>query len=335
MLSTILKDNRNYSAEYGPHLSNHLSMASLALSGIGGSEREIETFATYYREKHALIRLKHDDTRLSAASWTKYLGDRQKEFSAIEYFRRAIESEGRDKVLRAHLPVLLRGIGAGAFHPLIRTAYALDSDDDAELAVGLGYWLVSYLDLGVSRGTGTTDDLNALLSAFRTSPTRKALASTGPIHERMAEAAAQPGFQSAVSALRTSTSTLPSFAGLALTIFLQTLDFTALHLVTGTHAFRLIQPWVTDTETANGFFWRAILGAYASMGAPPIDLSAASTGIASVGLDELHAIAKSSLDDHVIKIIYTATREQEHYGNDLYINAAASYAKKIEANGNS
>ena len=50
--------------------------------------------------------------------------------------------------MRAEFRELVRGLGGGAFHALIRVAYAIADRDDVDLAAGLAYWRHAYLDLG-------------------------------------------------------------------------------------------------------------------------------------------------------------------------------------------
>ena len=329
MLKDLLADNRRYSGEFGPRLSNHLSMAALALGWMDADDDRIADFAASYRHRWTLRALPPSARPLTFEQWRGALGDLASEAEAVAYFGDALARSGRAAVLRTHLPELVRGIGASAFHALIRTAYALEAEDEAELANALGYWTASWLDLGPATAKDPSMPPLEVFAAFGAAFRSTAELPPGLIFHRMLAVAAHPTFE--VFAVRHSpaSGTLAELAAAAVTLFAATGEFIALHAMTATHALRLVAPWMDDPRRALAYHWRALLAAYGSMGAPPL---ASETEIARLrcaeapGWTELHATGLASNDDHVIKSIYSAWREDQVYHDPLYAFAAARYA---------
>jgi hypothetical protein len=332
MLRDLLADNRRYSGEFGARLSNHLSMAALALGWMGAEDDRIADFAGHYRGRWSLQPLAPSTRRLTFEEWRQALGDLGCEAQAVAYFADSLATSGRAATLHAHLPLLMRGIGASAFHALIRTAYALEADDDAELACALGYWTMSWLDLGLTEPAGETMRPLEVFETFGAAFRPTAELPPGLIFHRMAAVVAHPSFEAFAGRYSPTPSALADLAAAVVVLFAATNDFTALHAMTSTHALRIVLPWTDDRQNALAHHWRALLAAYGSMGAPAPpseDEIARLRGAAMPGWAALRAAALASNDDHMIKSIYTAWREDEVYHDPLYALAAGRYAGLI------
>jgi hypothetical protein len=214
---------------------------------------------------------------------------------------------------------------------LIRTACGIEADDDEEIAFALAYWQAAWLDLGEPPPAGQgTADLTDVLEAYGRHLRSSGLVPAGrAIFVRMQSAARDPAFAMFADSGRVDAESLPDLAALARRAFAQTLDFTALHLVTSTHALRVLTPWIADRASANWFHWRAMLAGYAAMGARPISVQPRTP--ADPGQwDEVAALAIATGDDHAIKLAYSAKCEAEAYGCDAaYRGMAAAYARKL------
>ena len=332
MLKDLLADNRRFSGEFGARLSNHLSMAALALAWMGAEDERIADFAAHYRDRWPLQPLPRSTRRATYEQWRQALGDPGCEARAVAYFADALARSGRAATLRAHLSELLRGVGASAFHALIRTAYALEAEDDAELACALGYWTMSWLDLGQSEPAGEFMRPLEVFEAFGAAFRPTADLPPGLIFHRMAAVVAHPSFDAFAARYSPAPGALAELAAAVVTLFAATSDFTALHAMTSTHAVRIVLPWTPDPQSALAHHWRALLAAYGSMGAPEppsTDEIARLRCVATPSWAALHAAALASNDDHVIKSIYTAWREDEAYHDPLYALAAGRYAGLI------
>lgn len=319
----ILKQNRLVSGEFGGGLANHLSMTVVALDRLGASEEIQAAFARAYRSRHVLMPLGRGDQ-----ANTSRLGDRQEEAGRVAHMLTEMRTLGRDRALRKHLPYLLRGLGASAFHAMIRTAYGVEAADDDEIAFGLAYWQSTWLDLGAPAGRcDRTLDVEGLIATFGAYVRHRGEGpSDGLIHFKLWQIANEPYFAPFADSAEIDADNLTKLATLARMIFTTTLDFTALHLVTAAHALRVLSPWIEDRAWANAMFWRAMLAAYGGMQAPLIEEIHSNTAWT---WDELAAKAIATGDDHAVKLTYSARREATFYGCDAYRPAAAAYVAKL------
>lgn len=335
--SEILAQNRQASGEYGNRLANHLSMAVLALGAMGASRARIAEFADAYRAGRNLAPPPTAQHKSAPHAVDDLLGDRRQEAAARHIATDLIATGGRDLALGTLLPVLLPGLAASAFHPMIRTAYAVEANDDQELAVALAYWIATYCPLGVPDPTrATTGDWRVALTALRTSfGDGQADLPDGLIVDRMEAVSRRSDFAASAHSLTVGEDGLRHLAEAAIALFAATGDFTALHGMTATHAIRILMPWIADRPTALRHHWLALAAAYLTMGAPPVPDENALRGWRSRDTPDwraLHATAVASNDDHRIKAIYSAWREADAYGDDgLYRYAAARYCGLVVA----
>jgi len=160
----IHRSNQKYSSQYGGTLANHLPMALVALEQMGAKPEHLDRFYARYCKKLSPIEsslgLVFDEN-----SWHKYLGQDKYHIEYLDYFSKAIATDGVKLVMNKHLPILFRGVGGGAFHGLIRLAYAFDSSNEEEIIAALSYWAVSYLDLQADqyRGEKPTKSLGQMI----------------------------------------------------------------------------------------------------------------------------------------------------------------------------
>ena len=105
-------------------------------------------------------------------------------------------------------------------------------------------------------------------------------------------------------------------------------DFTALHVMTGTHAMRVLMKYVPDPEAAMPAFWRAYAAAALVAGTVPSLAPAKLESLraeAPGGWEELLAAAVAHDDEHVIKSTYTAWRLDRALRNPVFRTAARRY----------
>ena len=122
-----IEEAHRFGAFYRGYLANHLPMALVALDRMGADDAALARFEA----GHVLTHLEPIE--------------RDPDFQrAVEVAEARLAREGRDAVLRCDLERLLTGIGSGAFHGAIRTAYALESGSPRELAHALAYWSLAF-----------------------------------------------------------------------------------------------------------------------------------------------------------------------------------------------
>ncbi len=276
----LLLDAQRFSASYRAGLFNHLPMALLALDRLGGDEARLRAFA---------------------ATYSKQL-----------YPKRADEIARREQFKDGRIPQLDGGgVVAQAFHCLIRLAYAVDSGVAEEIPDALAAWSGRFRADPSPRERGEGGAQRRVRGA--SFPTFAAIAADdrfprdfggGSISGRIAKVLAMPPFAD----YGIADPALPDLALISAKIFASTGDFTALHMVTGCHAMRVLAPYLGPT--AIDTFATALLAAYVTIGRPPItatlpnDLPDDAT---------LAARAVPSDDDHDLKLVYSALREEAEY----------------------
>lgn len=292
-LAPLLDAGAAYDAEYGPNsLSNHRPMALAALHRLGADEARLAAFDAAYSRR--LQPMPPPEPWPAGEPWPDHLGDTRwwPRFRALfaEWWR----EEGSDLLVPV-LPRLLEGVGAAAFHGLIRTAYGLQVRHAGEIADGLAYWACRWLPLD---------------------GTPAALPRIGLIFEDMMDVSARRGFDAAVKRVPLDDGTLARLAGESALLYAGSGDFVALHLVTSAHALRTVLPFVDDPLQGVAGYRRAWIAARKASGVRP------GPAPAPMPWDEIVARAIACDDDHVIKLVDSCREETAHHGGDAWQRAA-------------
>ena len=109
--------------------------------------------------------------------------------------------------------------------------------------------------------------------------------------------------------------------GVSLALYAATLDFCALHAVTGTHWLRLIAPRTPDTATPLRYFWQAIASLVPKIGFPALpsaDELEAWRRMPLPDWPEIYREAVTRDDEHDLSLTFSAGEEFKHYGDRLY-----------------
>lgn len=283
---------------YRGRLSNHLPMAQQALLELGASAARLQAWSEAY-ETHLEPRVA---ARPAAVDVERDLGRVDSEAAWQAHFAARIGSVGAATTLREALPLLLDGAGAIAFHGLIRTGHAVLAGHDGELAAGLAHWAAHGLLLPTA-DDGPLLDLADWLQVLPSLP-RPSYPAGSLIAGRMAAWGGSPEFAAIAGRLRHGPDTLRDIALLAARTYAATGNFTVLHLLTGSHAMSVLQPWWPEAALARGFSVAAAAGLLASGAAPALMLDQAP----SRPWPALLAAACEQDDAHVIKLTHAAWR---------------------------
>jgi len=278
----LLIDAQQFSATFSNGLFNHLPMALVALDRLGADDARLRAFAASYS---AHLRPKSDAE--IALARTLRLGDA--------------------------LPRLSSGVASQAFHGLIRLAYAMDSGVGEEIPDALSAWMSGYSELPAA-GAAKFETFAEALSEIAKDDRLPRRVDGRSISRQIANVVALPAFDD----YRVADAKLPEIALVSARIYAATGDFTALHMVTGCHAMRVLAPLLGPQ--ALPAFATAILAAYVTIGRPPLaeripnDLPADAA---------LAARAVPSDDDHDLKMVYSCLREEAEYGTGWHRLGAA------------
>lgn len=282
---------------HGLQLSNHLPMVLQALAELRAAPAAFER------------QLAHWARRLVPGS--------DEELAAAARLAERLAGQGLSPVLQAELPALLLAPESGAFHAMIRLAHALRSGHADETARALSLWTVRPWSLGpLPAGTGQDDDLRQVLARAAADPELVMAPRLGTtIVSDLQAAAALPGFARYLTGLAAPSDAalgLDALAEAALAVYLASRDFTALHGVTGLHAWRVLGTHLAAPPSPHHrrALWRAWFAAWVSIGRPAPDWAAVHSGQAEEAcwLAQRDALSQS-LDDHRIKLAASALAE--------------------------
>lgn len=308
----IHRHGSRYAPEYPPDgNSDHLPMAWLALAGLGASEDVQARFTETYLP------------RLAPLPPSSALAAR------IETLTERIRREGTAAVLGERLPQFISGWYREAYHPLLRLAYGVEFDVPREVAAGLAYM----------ERTGASERLAALARAARPAPGRDAIdvfrdACKGAGRAGVPRAAGDDFTARAEAVLAGDwieslavevEDDLRQFSLAALGAFSATHDFFALHLVTASHAFRVVSPWTGPQGTA--VFNLGLLTGYLAIGGPAFDPVPAGPEVPPGRRELLDAAADLTRNDpeHRIKLAYACWRHAGHWNEPAYLATALRY----------
>jgi hypothetical protein len=311
----LLTASHRYAPLYGNRLANHLPMALLALDRLGADAAVMRRFADGYARK--LLPAAVPGSGLDPHDVLGSSGDYPR---FLTFFQDRIREAGVEAVLHDWVPVLMPGLAASAFHGIIRLAYAIEGGLEDEIAPSLAYWASEYaaLPLSLEPGEGTLDQIAERLRIKVENHEFK----PGIIIDKMLEIAWDPALAGAMIQPAAPPS-LREIAAFGLDAYRRREDFTLLHVVTGCHAFRIVQPYANDKALARRYLWQAVLVAWLTVVAAPAGRAQAGGDGPEAGEEAIAARAILSSDDHVVKLCYSALCEYREYGDPAYLRIAA------------
>ncbi len=308
MHTSIADHATTFAPTYGKHdLSDHGPMVALALRGLGEADGAVGDYLAAYNH------------RLSPIA-----GAPQRYREALRYFSDEIARSSIEDTLARHLPPLISGWARAAYHPLIRIAYGFEWRCAEEVAAGLAYLSYCRADPTIERlarnamqSDLSATDLFALASRFAT---------TGNLTTFSRGLALVVTHREFPRAAKILPDNLRQMSRVALDIFASTHNFFALHLVTGSHAYRLLEPFTGERSAA--IFNLGLLAGYAIVGAPEFE-PCESAAPPALDPGELAPAAgwrdAMSDDEHDIKLAYSAQSQADYWADARYIEVARGY----------
>ncbi|PRC93814.1 questin oxidase family protein [Solimicrobium silvestre] len=314
--------------------SNHGPMVLIALAKMGASEQQLRTYLTNSNQENRFHSELAQAKKLSITqqTWPQQLNQTDN-FSQLQiFFKNWITQTSADQVLIEVLNQIPAAPASVAFHAIIRLAYGLEVNHSGEIAAGLAALVVGNLPISIEfrnkePAANVLDGLAALSTEMKGFDTQEI-----NITDRIRAVVADPRFARTVPAMPLHDDLLDEMAKTAIVIYSQTHNFTALHMVTGLHAARLVfsRLPISLIKQFMPSLWLAYCAAYASIGAPQIApkiLTAEPTAAPSKHLNNqpweaLFAQTLNSQRDHMIKMIYTCHQEYLRDPSPLYLDSA-------------
>jgi hypothetical protein len=303
-------------------------MVLVALNRMGASDERLEDYCDIYREQNGLVPVPERTAEIMPENWCEFLGQREREADYRTFFAGEVARLGATPAARHYLPRLMPGIAASATHAFMRMAYATMTDSDEETGVALAYWAATYLPLVVSRGAkpSTDDPAEVLAFMYRPAAFRGVEPERDLLWHFMRAIAEKPEFAPVVDMLAIGPDTHDRVARVSLALYAATLDFCALHAVTGTHWLRLIAPRTPDQATPLRYFWQAIAALVPKIGFPALPIADELEAMRRMPLPDWSEIYREAVerdDEHDLSLTFSAGEEFNHYGDPLYTYAAA------------
>jgi Questin oxidase-like len=327
-LEATLSRARGDSMEFPHLLANHAPMVLIALDRLGAGGERIDEWYWTYREANSLVSPPPPVAPIRLENWESALGDRTRESDYRALFVSEARRLGIDGVIRAYVPRLVQGVAGSALHPLMRLAYGVLKGDVDEVGTAIGYWAACHLPLpepGAS-APDTDDPLAVLLSVADIEGARTYETETDLLWHNIRAVAALPGFRPLVDRLAIGADAPRRMAETALAIFAATMDFSALHAVTGLHWTRLVAPHLDRPELLYRALWQVVAALVPKIGfpqAPSAEWLEEMRGRSAPEWPEIHAAAVASNDEHDVSCVFSAWQEEQVWRDRLYRVVAA------------
>jgi hypothetical protein len=270
-------------------------MALIALAGLGARSSRLESFFDEYA-----MRLEPAISKPQVASKAPQLGDIEGYPQALLLMRERVARDGRLEVVRQELARLGAGIGAAAFHGMLRTAYGIEAKSDEEVAAGLAYWGSRYLPIEAQVPQSGTTTLHAWLERIQQSCCHLSF-DLPLIHHSMSAIAKTPEWRNALPGLDLSTLAIESLARIAATSYLKQANFIVLHLITSAHAMHTLLPYADDPQQ---LLWHYTLAYAAALPFTPL-IDEAQPDPGQPDMESVVHAALASNNDHVAKLVYS------------------------------
>ncbi len=333
-LETLLHEARGFSAEFPPFMANHLPMMLVALKRLGASDARLGEWFEIYRDTSGLVPMPGATRPIERGRWADHLGDRSREGDYRAFFAQEVARLGIGETCAVYLPALVPGIAASALHAFMRLAYGVMRDDAAEVGAALGFWAATFLPLCPATGAPpTTDDPVEVLVRMKPVETfRHVEVEIDLLWHFMRAIAKKPEFSGVVDELAIGPETHDRVAAASLVLYAATMDFCALHALTGAHWLRLLRPVLPDRDLALRYFWQAIAALYPKIGFP--GLPSAETveewrRLPVPSWPDIMAAAVKCDDEHDISLTFSAHEEWKLYGDPLYQLVAARRVRLV------
>lgn len=327
-LDAMLNDMPAYGSEFAKTYANHAPMVLTALDRIGGTPEQLEGFFAHYNASKNLLPFPNfDGPKLTGDTWEAAIAQREQEPQLRVFFSAEVARLGLHEAIRTYIDRLAPGVGASAFHALMRLAYGVLREDETDVAIALAYWAATYMKMTPSLGgePRTDDPIELLKMVAEITP----LADI-PIGEllwwNMAGHRDHPDFAPVVDWLKVDETTLDKMASASLALFAGTQHFAALHAVTGVHWLRLVTPYCKEPDVMLRYFWLCISSLLPEMEYPTLPNSETLTRWRARPAPDwptIWAAARQSYDEHDISIAFSAHEEMKTYDDPLYRVAAA------------
>ncbi|ARO14732.1 hypothetical protein BVG79_01386 [Ketogulonicigenium robustum] len=322
------------SAEFPVLLANHAPMVMEAMRQMGADNARIAAWYGDYVIAKQVPPQPASKGPLDQTTWGTAIGDRTREADLRAFFVAEVAQRGADQAIRHYVPRLAQGMAGSAFHPLMRLAYAIIGKNPTEVGHALGYWAACYLDVPMDRAAlpRTQNPQDIIAGMYDLPGARSYTVEEDLLWHNIRAVCALPAFPALVGRLEMTPDTPRQMAALSLALYAQTMDFSALHAVTGFHWLRTIRPHLDDPDALYPILWAIIAALIPKIGFPTLPTPEALQQMRAAPAPEwpdIFSAACASPDEHDISLTFSAYQEGAFWGDPLYRVVAARRVKLI------
>jgi len=320
MIKEIIEIYNDRDTSYGSGMTNHLNMGLFALSQLGAEDEQLNRYAKHYIAHAELKKAPVPNVRINRENFNLYLGDRTNYSAYVVFFKDVfgnLEFGSNDftTLLEIYVNELIDGAAGGAFHGLIRLAYAYELQSEEEICKALAYLAECYMKMGETSDILALDEkepMNAMMDLSEVTYFQEMTFSRAMITGRMRDVFEDPMFMMLATKLPDQYLNSESFHGLLINIYGMTQNFTMLHAYTSTHALRVLEPLIENYEDALQRHWFNLQIAYLSTNCTPFVVLPKMDIVPSWGHIFTQALHKT--DVHTIKVIYSMFDQTQIFG---------------------
>lgn len=311
MIYKLMKEYEDLDATYKGGLTNHLTMSLYALSQLGADEMTLKSFAKTYISRTELHNKGPITININSENWKEYCGNGSHYSSYVEYFNAQVETHGLVKTVRFYLNELVDGSAGDAFHGIIRLGYAIEMNDEAEIARALAYFADSYCPFHVDyHAIPIKEPLEQFKDLERNERFKNRDFSRNLIIGRMKDVYEDPKLLDIIAAISDDYFEPERFRELVLELYASTEDFTMLHGLTSTHALGVLYDYFDDPLEVYQKHWIHLQIAYLSTNCTTL-FSLPSLEDVDSWSSILQKAIKSE-DPHTLKLVYSVFEESKH-----------------------
>ena len=331
MIIDYINEFKVFRSDFQNENTNHLPMALFAMFKLGATKKELELFAEKYFDRQEFVKVTAPKLSITKENWEHNLGERDMYESYQEFYRKEVEVMGIEKCISHYFNLLSTGIASEAFHCFIKLAYAVESMNIEEIINALSYLSATIFStpsnsFSIIKEVKRTDEIifNLENSMFFKTKTFKG----DNISHKIKEVFQDESFLEFVIIPDFSIENNMSYLkNSVLKLHLLKCNFTSLHLVTSLHALRILEKYSNNIVKLYQDYWVATLASIVTINDTK---KAEKTALLCYSTDDwqtIHERAISTMDDHVIKLVYSCHEEYKTTGNYLYQIVASKSLK--------
>ena len=131
MIIDYINRYKDFRPDFPDGNTNHLPMAVYAIYMLGGSFRDLESFAKEYTLSHNLQNSSSESySSISITNWSENLGNRKYYEDYRNFYKAELLKLGRDKCVEIYFHRLVQVEASEAYHCFLKIAYAVESNND-------------------------------------------------------------------------------------------------------------------------------------------------------------------------------------------------------------